>query len=47
MDDECDDLDNYINLFGYNPKYGVQGEKINFITYLPQPYNGNRKLYQY
>ena len=25
MEDERDDLDRYINLFGYNPKYGVEG----------------------
>lgn len=46
MDEECDDLDKYINLFGYNPKYGVQGQKIKSVTYLPQYYNSYKKLYE-
>ena len=46
MDEECDDLDKYINLFGYNPKYGVNGPKIRSVTYLPQPYNSYKKLYE-
>lgn len=45
MDNECDDLDKYINLFGYNPKYGVNGSRIRSVTYLPQPYNSFKKLY--
>lgn len=35
---ERDDLREYCNLFGYNPKYGVNG-KFKFIRYLPQPYH--------
>lgn len=46
MDVECDDLYKYINLFGYNPKYGVQGQKIKSVTYLPQYYNSYKKLYE-
>ena len=46
MDEECDDLDKYINMFGYNPKYGVQGQKIKSVTYLPQYYNSYKKLYE-
>lgn len=38
MDVERQDLNKYINIFGYNPKYGVSGEKLDKITYLPQPY---------
>ena len=32
---EEDDLLRYVNLFGYNPKYGVSGPRISSITYLP------------
>ena len=46
MDTECDDLDCYINLFGYNPKYGVQGRQIQSVNYLPQYYNSYKKLYE-
>lgn len=46
MDEECQDLDRYINLFGYNPKYSVNGERIASIKYLPQPYNSHKKLYE-
>lgn len=46
MDDECKDLDKYINIFGYNPKYGIQGFHISKIRYIPQPYNNYKKLYQ-
>ena len=46
MSKEYDDLDKYINLFGYNPKYGINGAKINSVTYLPQPYNSYKKIYE-
>ena len=45
MDAECDDLAEYINLFGYNPKYGVSGQRIRSVTYLPQSYHNTEKLY--
>ncbi len=45
MANEYDDLDKYINLFGYNPKYGVSGQKISSVTYKAQPYNSVTKLY--
>lgn len=45
MAEECNDLHKYINLFGYNPKYGVSGQKISSVTYKPQPYNSAIKLY--
>ena len=39
---ERNDLEEYINFFGYNPKYGVKG-RFPFITYKAQPYH-NRGL---
>ena len=45
MERERDDLHLYINLFGYNPKYGVDGKKISSITYKPQPYDPKQPLY--
>ena len=45
MEAEQDDLEQYINLFGYNPKYGVDGKKISTVTYKPQPYNPVKPLY--
>ena len=38
MKNERDDLKEYINVFGYNPKYGVDF-RFPFIEYKPQPYN--------
>ena len=46
MEKELPDLDRYINLFGYNPKYGVDGKPIGSVAYKPQPYNPTRPLYQ-
>ena len=46
LEAERDDLPRYINLFGYNPKYGVSGPKISSIRYLPQPYNAKNPLYE-
>ena len=45
MEKEKDDLLNYVNLFGYNPKYGVDGKPIGSVTYKPQPYNPIAPLY--
>ena len=45
MEKEQDDLSNYVNLFGYNPKYGVEGKPIGSVTYKPQPYNPIKPLY--
>ena len=33
---ERDDLENYINLFGYHPRFGIDGKPIGSITYKPQ-----------
>lgn len=38
MEKERDDLDKYINLFGFNPRYGISGEELSKITYKPQYY---------
>lgn len=39
MKDERDDLSQYINIFGYNPKWGVGSEKFPFIEYKKQFYS--------
>lgn len=45
MEAEKDDLERYINLFGYHPKYGIQGKPISSVTYKPQYFNPTRPLY--
>ena len=45
MEKENADLEYYVNLFGYNPKYGVEGKPIGTVTYKPQPYNMAKPLY--
>lgn len=39
MDNERADLLDYVNLFGYNPKYGVSGQRIEGVDYWPQRFN--------
>ena len=46
MEKERDDLHNYVNLFGYNPKYGLEGKPIGSVTYKPQGYDPALPLYQ-
>ncbi len=46
MENEENDLHEYINLFGFNPKYGVSGPRISSIKYVEQPYNSKVKLYK-
>ncbi len=46
MAEEKDDLMSYINLFGYNPKYGVSGSKISSVTYKPQGYEPGIPVYE-
>ena len=46
MEQERDDLLRYINLFGYNPKYGISGKPIGSVTYKPQPYDPKAPLYE-
>ena len=45
MEKERNDLISYVNLFGYNPKYGVEGKPIGSVTYKPQPYRIEKPLY--
>ncbi|MEE1279524.1 MAG: 3'-5' exonuclease [Oscillospiraceae bacterium] len=44
MDSERPDLEQYINLFGFNPKYGISGEKIRGVRYVPQSYHDKKTL---
>ena len=46
MEAEKADLECYVNLFGYNPKYGVEGKPIGSVTYKPQRYDPIAPLYQ-
>ena len=46
MEKEKDDLLRYVNLFGYNPRYGVGGKPIRSITYKPQYYDAIKPLYE-
>jgi len=46
MEAERPDLEKYINLFGYNPKYGIEGKPIGTVTYKPQGYRVAAPLYQ-
>ena len=46
MDDERDDLARYINLFGYNPKYGPPKPRIASVTYRPQGLDAEGRLYE-
>ena len=46
MDAEQSDLDRYINLFGFNPRYGVSGKRISSVTYRPQGFDALGKLYE-
>ena len=45
MEKEKDDFLCYVNLFGYNPKYGISGKAIGSVTYKPQPYDPIKPLY--
>ena len=44
MAEEKDDLTAYINLLGYNPKYGIPNKKLKNIRYEPQPYGQRESL---
>lgn len=46
MDEEEPDIEKYVNLFGYSPRYGVSGPRIHSITYAPQGYHRSAKLYE-
>ena len=45
MEMERDDLECYVNLFGYNSKYGISGKPIRSVTYKPQSYYPKNPLY--
>ena len=45
MERECDDLENYINLFGYIAKFGVDGKPIGSVVYKPQNLEPGIKVY--
>lgn len=46
MEQEKDDIERYVNLFGYNPKYGVGGKPIGSVTYKPQKFDPPMPLYE-
>ena len=46
MEKEREDLHNYVNLFGYIPKFGIDGKAIGSVVYKPQPYDSPVPLYQ-
>ena len=45
MEEEKDDLMRYVNLFGYNAKYGIEGKPIGSVTYKPQGFDPKIPLY--
>ena len=45
MELENADLECYVNLFGYNPKYGIEGKPIGSVTYKPQRFDPIAPLY--
>ena len=46
MEQEKDDLHRYINLFGYNPKYGISGKPIGSVSYKSQYFDPIVPLYE-
>ena len=46
MEREKSDFMRYVNLFGYNPKYGISGKPIGSITYKPQQFDPVAPLYE-
>lgn len=46
MEAERSDLERYVNLFGYNPKFGLDSKPIGSVTYKPQPYDPLAPLYE-
>lgn len=45
MEAERDDLLRYVNLFGYNGKYGITGKPIGSVRYKPQGFQPGTPLY--
>lgn len=46
MEAERDDLECYVNLFGFNARYGITGKPIRSVTYKPQGFDPAEPLYQ-
>ncbi len=46
MEQEKDDLEKYINLFGYIAKFGVDGKPIGTVTYKPQEFEPGMPVYE-
>ncbi len=46
MEEERSDLMRYVNLFGFNPKYGISGRAIGSVTYKPQRFDPPKPLYE-
>jgi DNA polymerase-3 subunit epsilon len=46
MEKERNDILRYVNLFGYNAKYGISGKPIGSVTYKPQAYDPPKPLYE-
>ena len=46
MEKERYDFMEYINLFGYNPKYGISGKPIGSVTYKSQRFDPPKPLYE-
>ena len=45
MEAERSDLERYVNLFGYHPKFGISGKPIGSVTYKPQGLEPGTPLY--
>ena len=45
MEAERSDLERYVNLFGYHPKFGISGKPIGSVTYKPQGMEPGTPLY--
>ena len=46
MEQEKDDLDKYVNLFGYIAKFGIDGKPIGSVTYQPQTLEPGTPVYE-
>ncbi len=46
MERERDDLHRYIDLFGYNAKYGISSKPIGSVRYVPQGFDPLAPLYE-
>ncbi len=45
MEEEKADLLRYVNLFGYHPKFGIDGKPIGSVTYKPQGFDPGPPIY--